>query len=132
MHWACGGIFEDEASFLNAPRHRESVIPSQEPLDNWWPIEVLLSLLGLQDSEFDPNKLKDAHICQGIFEVEVSLAPNMIQLLAKRKHYGLNHHVTSTIHATLSRVWQLKCLYQRKIEKCGIKFRCYLKQNLND
>ena len=43
---------------------------------------------------------------QGFFEVEITVATDWKQLLlnstpAKRKQYGMEHYVTSTIHAAM-------------------------------
>ena len=105
-----GAIFEctfnKEGKFSNTQKVLLYDLPSQETLNNWQPIKVLLSPVGLQDIEYDPDKLKESYISQGFTEIEVGLKPDRIQLLAnnvqaKRKQYGLKHHVTSTIHAAM-------------------------------
>ena len=62
--------------------------------------------LGLREIAYDPLLSKQAYLERGFVEVEVGTAPEQTQYLpgsmqAKRKQYGLKHHVTSTIHAAM-------------------------------
>ena len=50
--------------------------------------------------------VKQDYYNQGFTEVEIGVVPERTQLLdnnvqAKRKQYGLKHHVTATIHAVM-------------------------------
>ena len=67
-----GAIFEcnfnKEGKFSNTQKLLLN-LPSQETLNNWKPIKVLLTPVGLQDIEFDPNKSKEAYIIQGFTEI---------------------------------------------------------------
>ena len=81
-------------------------LPNEEDVANWRPIKVLISPIGLQDVEFDSDMPKEVYFNKGYKEVEIGVAPERTQsfgnnIQAKRKQYGLKHHVTSTIHAAM-------------------------------
>ena len=81
-------------------------LPSQENLERFRKINVLIAPPGIHDIEFDPNLSKEEYINLGYVEVKVGKAPERIQsigrsLQGQRTQYGLKHRVTSTIHAAM-------------------------------
>ena len=82
-------------------------IPSQDDLDNWRKIKVLVAPLGLKYIETDISTTsKQSYLDLGFTEVDIGIAPQRTHHLpnnvqAQRKQYGLKHRVTSTIHAAM-------------------------------
>ena len=81
-------------------------LPGQEDLTNWRKIKILKTPLGFKETYYDPGITKEQYLERGFVEIEVGPVPERTQYLpgrkqAKRKQYGLKHHVTSTIHAAM-------------------------------
>ena len=82
-------------------------LPSQDDLDNWRKIKVLVTPLGLKYIETDISTTsKQSYLDLGFTEVDIGIAPQRTHHLpnnvqAQRKQYGLKHRVTSTIHAAM-------------------------------
>ena len=69
-------------------------------------MEVLLAPPGLQDVEYDADKSVNEYISSGWRIAAVGVSPTRItkvsnNIHAQRKQYGLKHHITSTIHASM-------------------------------
>ena len=74
-------------------------LPSQDDLDNWRKIKVLVAPLGIKDIEYDITTLKIWYLDRGFVEVNIGIAPQRTHQLsnniqAQRKQYGLKHRVT--------------------------------------
>ena len=96
--------FNVEGKFSNTQTAILYDLPSEDDLSNWKKIKVLKTPIGLKEIIYDSNISKATYIDQGFVEVNVGVAPERTQIFsdniqAKRKQYGLKHHVTSTIHA---------------------------------
>jgi hypothetical protein len=81
-------------------------LPSQDYINDWKNIPVLLSPPGLSSIEFDESLSKQFYVDQGFKEVYVGIAPQRVQILKNniqgmRKQYGLKHKVTGTIHSAM-------------------------------
>ena len=81
-------------------------LPSQEDLNTWRPIKILVAPPGMTDVEFDNAATKASYIALGFIEVKIGVAPERTQSIkgniqAQRKQYGLKHRVTGTIHAAM-------------------------------
>lgn len=81
-------------------------IPSQEDLDRFKSIEVYVPPPGLKTVHFDQNMNKDQFIANGWKKVMIGIAPERTKYIknhtqAQRRQYGLKHHFTATIHASM-------------------------------
>ena len=81
-------------------------LPSQEQLDNWQKIPMLIAPPGTKEIEFDETKLKQAYLDDGFKEQRVGIAKEYTQSLSnnlqgRRKQYGLKPYVSLTIHSAM-------------------------------
>ena len=81
-------------------------LPSREDVHTFKPFEVLLAPGGIQDVQYDETTLLQTYIEQGWKKVRIGTAPERTRRIstdtqAQRKQYGIKHHVTSTIHASM-------------------------------
>ena len=81
-------------------------LPSQDDLNNWRKIKVLVAPPGLKDFVFDHDASKESYLEQGFTDVKIGVAPQRTQSLAnnlqaQRKQYGLKHRVAGTIHSAM-------------------------------
>ena len=104
-----GNIFEirsnKEWKFINSQRAFLFDLPSQEDISIWHKIKIIKATLGIKSIYIDPNSPRILFM-QGFVEVEIGVAPYRTQFLenntqSRRGEYGLKHHVTSTIHASM-------------------------------
>ena len=81
-------------------------LPTQEDLDQFRPIKVLIAPPGVKNFEFDEDKDKTTYLDEGWVQVTISNPEERTHLIngriqCQRKQYGLKHRVTSTIHACM-------------------------------
>lgn len=81
-------------------------MPTEEQLQNWKKIKVLVAPPGKKDFEFNETDTKEDLLSRGFVETEIGCAPARAQYLsdnvqAIRKQYGLRHRISSTIHAAM-------------------------------
>ena len=81
-------------------------LPSEDQLTQFQKIEILMAPPGLQDVVYDPNTTKNEYITDGWTTEKIGVAPSRIIKIdrnyqAERRQYGLKHHITSTIHASM-------------------------------
>ena len=82
-------------------------LPTQESLDNWQQIIVLLVPLGMKEIIFEESTPKKYYLEQGYKEFKIGIAPGeRLQLIghrlqARHKQYGLKHRIASTIHGSM-------------------------------
>ena len=81
-------------------------LPSEEDLENWRKIKILVAPLGLKEIEFREEDRKEVYLNKGFVERFIGVAPERMCIIsnnvqAQRKQYGLKHRVTSTIHAAM-------------------------------
>lgn len=92
---------------LNMEQKRDEVhLPSEEDVQNWRKISVLAAPPGVKDIEFDTSRSIDDYIADGWKVTKVGTAPERTRAVgnhmqAQRRQYGLKHHVTATIHASM-------------------------------
>ena len=92
---------------------------SREDLQAFWKIEILVAPPGLKWTMYNSTQTELDYIDKGWTKQSVGLPPVRLHnitnyLQAKQRQYGLKHHVTSTIHAsmgdTLSKIaTQISC-----------------------
>lgn len=81
-------------------------LPTDDQLNNWKKINVLVAPPGIKDFVFSEYHTKEDFLANGFKEKQIGIAPERTQYLAnnvqaQRKQYGLKHRVTSTIHAAM-------------------------------
>ena len=81
-------------------------LPSQEALDEFQPIKILLAPPGCKDVLYEPDEPKSFYLDQGFNEITVGCAPHKVLMLGNnvqgvRKQYGLQHYVAGTIHSIM-------------------------------
>ena len=82
-------------------------LPTEEQVSNFHNIQVLAAPPGIHDVSFDEKKSKKEYFDEGWTEQSIGSCPMHIQSLrdqriqAHRYQYGLKHHITSTIHASM-------------------------------
>ena len=81
-------------------------LPSQDILDNWKKFNILLAPPGIKEIIYDASKSKESYINDGFKEIKMGVTTEYTYsipngLLARRKQYGLKHHVSLTIHAAM-------------------------------
>jgi hypothetical protein len=105
-----GAIFEctynEEDKFSQSQMALLLDLPSASALTNWEKIKILVAPPGLREVDYDPMHSKTHYIENGFKEVKIGVAPERTQTLAfnlqaRRKQYGLKHHVSMTIHAAM-------------------------------
>ena len=80
--------------------------PTQNDLNNWQKIKVLVSSLGIKDIEYGNTMPKESYIEIWFREVKIGIAPQQTHYLAndiqaQRKQYGSKQRMTRTIHAEI-------------------------------
>ena len=86
-------------------------MPTQESLDSWKSVKVLIAPPALKDVEFDMNLSKQHYTESGFKEVDIETCPERPisishNLQAQRKQYGLKHRVTGTIHSAMGDTYE--------------------------
>ena len=81
-------------------------LPSRDDLLNWRKIKILKAPVGCRSVGHPPGTAKDVYLQDGFVEISIGICPDRTHSMsynmqAKRKQYGLKHHVTSTIHAAM-------------------------------
>ena len=81
-------------------------MPSSEEINTFSPIRVLAAPKGVDDVSYEPTKTEEDYIREGWSHRTVGVCPVSVQYLGNdmqgfRKQYGLKHHVTCTIHASM-------------------------------
>ena len=106
-------------------------LASQDDLDHFKKIEVIMVSPGMQDVAFDENKMQNKYISDGwkIENIDISSSrtikiSKVIQ--AERKQFRFKHRITSTIHASMGDILknlQLKFLMTMNHFNYGIKLK---------
>ena len=81
-------------------------LPTQNQLDNWQKILLLVAPPGTKEIEFDQSRSKQSYLDEGFKEQRVGIAKEYTQSLShnlqgRRKQYGLKHYVSLTIHSAM-------------------------------
>ena len=81
-------------------------LPSHSIIDSFGKIPIMVAPPGMKIIEYDSIKTRDDYINDGWIKQYVGPSPerthNMqFNMRGQRKQYGLKHHVTSTVHATM-------------------------------
>ena len=81
-------------------------VPDQDCLDHFRQISIMVAPPGEKVVEFDARKGKDEYTVAGWVEHFVGMCPErshcvQMNMRGQRKQYGLKHHVTSTVHASM-------------------------------
>ena len=81
-----GAIYECTFNCEGKFSHSQAVLlfelPTQDDLDNWQKIKVLVAPLGIKDIEYDNTMSKEAYIEIGFREVKIGTAPQQTHHLA--------------------------------------------------
>ena len=106
-----GAIFEctyndPEGKFSQSQMALLVELPTTETIERWEKINVLVAPPGMKEIEYNLAIRKEAYFQKGFSEVKIGVSPERIntvknETFAKRKQYGLRHHVSMTIHATM-------------------------------
>lgn len=81
-------------------------LPSQEQLDNWQKIPILIAPPGTKEIEYDDTKSKQSYLDIGFVEQQIGVTKEYTQSLSnnlqgRRKQYGLKPYVSLTIHSAM-------------------------------
>ena len=81
-------------------------LPSQEDLDQFAPIKILLAPPGCKEVIFIPGTEKEYYFDRGFKEISVTCTPHRVHILPNnmqgvRMQYGLQHYVAGTIHSIM-------------------------------
>ena len=81
-------------------------LPSQEQLNNWQKIKILIAPPGTREIIYDETMTKQSFINNGFTECRIGTSNEYTQSLknniqGKRKQYGLKPYVSSTIHGAM-------------------------------
>ena len=81
-------------------------IPTQQEIDNFNKIQILVAPTGTRFFTYNPNKTKESYISDGWKIVHIGTSQESVKSLpgnmkAQRRQYGLKHYVTSTVHASM-------------------------------
>ena len=81
-------------------------LPSEQTLNTFGPIKVLLAPPGCKNVCFDARLSKQYYIDQGYVETSIQCSPRKIYMLKNniqglRKQYGLQHYISGTIHSIM-------------------------------
>ena len=81
-------------------------LPSQQHLNEWKRIKLLVAPPGSKDIIYDESKSKQSYLDESFNEVQLGIAPQHTHALSnnlqgRRKQYGLKHYVSSTIHGSM-------------------------------
>lgn len=81
-------------------------LPSTEAIEKWEKIKVLVAPPGMKEIEYEPHYSKEDYVAIGFEEVKIGISPEHSHsvtndMFAKRKQYGLRHHVVMTVHAAM-------------------------------
>ena len=98
--------FNQENKFSQSQKALLFEMPSQDDLNQWKKIKVLLAPPGCKEVLYDPNASKEQYLDEGYIERTIGCAPDRIQNIAnntqaQRKQYGLRHYVAGTIHSVM-------------------------------
>ena len=81
-------------------------LPSQMDIANFRKIPIMVAPPGVKVVEFDGNKSRQDYTKDGWVMKSVGIAPErshtaQMNMRGQRRQYGLKHHVTSTVHASM-------------------------------
>ena len=81
-------------------------LPSQGDIDNFSKISIMVAPPGIKVVELDDTKTREEYISEGWVKKYVGTSPErtysvQMNMRGQRRQYGLKHHVTSTVHATM-------------------------------
>jgi predicted GIY-YIG superfamily endonuclease len=81
-------------------------LPSQQTLDSFGSIKVLLAPPGCKEVMYENGRTKESYLEMGYIETSIECAPYKIctlpnNLQGVRKQYGLQHYVAGTIHSAM-------------------------------
>lgn len=105
--------FNKEGKFSNTQLAVLFEMPSQDQLDRFKPIKILAAPPGIKSLEYDVNTTSKQDLLDiGFTEVTVGASRERTRSLkgnlrGKRKQYGLQHRLTSTIHAAQGETFAL-------------------------
>ena len=99
-------MFNDEGLHSYTQRAILFDLPSQDDLDQFKKIKVLLSPPGCKEVIYYPNATKRSYLEKGYVEINIGCCPDRIQSLTcnkqgQRKQYGLKHYIAGTIHSAM-------------------------------
>ena len=86
-------------------------LPTQDCIDSWKSVKVLIAPPALKDVEFNMELPKQHYLDNGFVEVDIEPCPERPisitrNLQAQRKQYGLKHRVTGTIHSAMGDTYE--------------------------
>jgi predicted GIY-YIG superfamily endonuclease len=106
-----GAIFEctyndSQGKFSQSQMALLIELPTTNALQHWEKIKVLIAPPGMKEIDFNVTYSREVYLERGFREVKVGIAPertNSVRndMFARRKQYGLRHHVSMTIHAAM-------------------------------
>ena len=81
-------------------------VPTQETLDSFGVIKVLLAPPGCKNTTYVEGATKEYYLSRGFVEASVQCCPDKIHTLpnniqGNRKQYGLQHYIAGTIHSIM-------------------------------
>ena len=81
-------------------------LTSRTDIDNFRKISIMVAPAGIKMVEFDVNKSSEDYMQDGWVKKKVGACPQRthtasMNMRGQRKQYGLKHHVTSTVHASM-------------------------------
>jgi hypothetical protein len=105
-----GAVYDCTFNNNGVHNHSQQILlydlPSQDDLDNLRKIKVLVVPPGTKEIVFNPIESKECYLDQGFKEIKIGCATERTKWMcnnfqARRRQYGLKHHVTATIHASM-------------------------------
>ena len=98
--------YNDDGNFSQSQLGLLLQLPSQDSVDNFRKIPIMVAPPGIKVVEFDETKVKHQYITDGWIEKLVGMCPEFthtvkMHMRGQRKQYGLRHHLTSTVHASM-------------------------------
>ena len=81
-------------------------LPTKTDIQNFKKVKLMVAPPGVKVLEYDRQKRRHEYISEGWREQYVDTAPErkysvQMSMRAQRRQYGLKHHVTSTVHASM-------------------------------
>ena len=81
-------------------------LPSHVDIESFRKIPIMVAPPGIKVVEFDERKTTEEYISEGWLKKLVGTSPDrtysvQMNMRGQRRQYGLKHHVTSTVHATM-------------------------------
>ena len=124
--------FNSVGKFSNTQLALLYELPSNDDIRNWRKIKMLKAPVGCRSIEYHLDTPTQVYLDIGYEEVSIGVCPDRTQHMscdtqAKRKQYGLKHHVTSTIHAAMGDTLQSMAT---EISSSNVKFAIWDKGQL--